>query len=48
MTFTAPMTLGQMTGLLATGMPLRSLSFYPCDAASCIVLQQQVCMLAGV
>jgi len=38
--FTAPMTLGQVEGLLSTGLPLRSLRFEPDDAASCIMLQQ--------
>ncbi len=47
-TFTsALMTRGQMEGLLSTGLPLRSLRFHPRDAAACIVLQQQVWMLAG-
>ena len=45
--FTALMKLRQMEGLLSTGLPLRSLRFEPRDAASCIVLQQQVGMLAS-
>ena len=40
--FTAPMTLGQLKGLLSTAMPLRSLRFQPRESGSLIVLQQQV------
>ena len=41
-TFTGPLTSGQIRCLLLTKIPLQRLVFSPDDAATCIVLQYQV------